>query len=63
MLIKNRLKSINDTVFFSDISTYLFDVNGLFGLLEVFLKQFRTIPSPKFVSMTSLVTLILLTSS
>ena len=39
MLIKDRLKGINDTFFLPDIGSYLFYVNSLFGLLQVFIKE------------------------
>ena len=41
VLIKHRLQSINDAIFFPDISSYLFDVNVLFGLDQVFFEQLR----------------------
>ena len=40
MLIKDRLQSVNNAILFSDISSYLFDVDVLLGLDQVFLKQF-----------------------
>ena len=40
MLIKNRLKRIDDTIFFTNISSYFFNVDGLFSVDKMFSKEF-----------------------
>ena len=40
MLIKDRLQRINDSIFFSNICSYFFDIDGLFCVLKMFFKEF-----------------------